>query len=254
MQLNIDHPQRRQYGCEDLIGMDAARFTHISSIIPGNHALGQRTGMASFGDSHFEIDQLRQRLTVAFQHFVDSIDKGIETAVSRTGGDLFPTLYPDTNADGRFEIETAGDGTVQQLYMLIAVAFEHVGNNEGEVVGGNRLLGVAQFDDSCQHPLLLLFRERQAQFFEVLFERGLSAHFPQRIAPRSRKTLRTQFAFVKTALLIPIGVNSRCLGKDIRPDDRCVGGDPFAGKVLDHLAQSDDVALIDRQCHPHLIA
>ncbi len=160
----------------------------------------------------------------------------------------------DPYLDRGLFIELAGNGAGEQLDVVKIIAFQHIGDDEGQVVNRNALLGVPQLDDSFQYLRLFFFGQVESQRFEVFRQRCLAAQLAQGIAMRAGKPRGVEPGFVQVAFLVSICVDAGRLGKDIAADDGCVGGYAFARKPGDQVAEMNKVLLVDGDLHIHLVA
>ena len=129
--------------------------------------------------------------------------------------------------------------------MVIIFAFKYLGDDKGEVFGRDQFLGITQFDNSRQYPLLVFFGQLQPQCFEIFGQRCFAAHLAQCVTACAGEALWAESGLVKTAFAVSICVNACRLREYVGPDNGCICGYSFARERFNHSTKLYDVAFID---------
>ncbi len=138
--------------------------------------------------------------------------------------------------------------------MFVVFAFEDLGDDEGQIVAGDGLLGIPEGYDTLEHLALVVLREADAEVFQVFEQGGLAREFAQGVPAAARETLRAQPGMVEAGLVVAVGMDARGLGEDVLAHDGGVVGQALARKVGDQLADPDQVGLVDPQVQPEVVA
>ena len=191
---------------------------------------------------------------MAPQDLGQGLDEGVETAVAAAGGGV--AVGADAHADtgGGGQVDGAAEVTGQQLDVVVVLALQDLGDDEGQVVGGDGLLGVAQFHHPLQDLALILLRQADIQPFQVLGQGGLAGQLAEGVLAPAGEALRAELGMVETGLAIAVGMDARGLGEDILADDGGIVGDALAGEGLHQFADPGQVGLVDGQLHPQMVA
>ena len=110
---------------------------------------------------------------------------------------------------------------------------------------GNKLFFVAQLNDTFGNQTHSVVVELYTQSFQVFFDARFAGGFTQGILAYTAKTFGQQIVEIKVAFDVSIGVNARCLGKNIVADYRLVGRNAHAGIRFHNAAYSVDPVLPD---------
>ena len=189
MQDDIQHAHGGRDGGIDLVGMDPAGLDLALVGRPGDGALGEGIAAPALGDAHLVVLELGQGDPLPLHQPRQGVVEGIEAAVAapRGGQDLLAQAQLDTG--GRLQVEAGGDGAGKQLRMVVVLAVQDLGDDEGQVLGGDALLGIPQLDDPREHPPLILLRQADIQPFQILGQRRLARQFAEGILAPPGKTL-----------------------------------------------------------------
>ena len=101
--------------------------------------------------------------------------------------------------------------------------FQHIANDEGQILLRHDFLLVAQFGDALSDTFGLLWRQFQSQFLQVLGNVRPSTVLTQGILPFPAKPLRHQFVLIESVFLVPVGMHTSHLRKHIVADNRLIG-------------------------------
>ena len=182
------------------------------------------------GESSIEIGSV---------NFPESLHEGIVLSVARGVGLISASIDFHLHISERFQSVCGSDKITDEFHLLCGYSmFEHITDDEGEVVLGDDFLPVAQFGDTLCHLLALFGREHYAQFFEVAFNIGFTTVFSQRILPFTSESFRHQFITIEIRFRVAIGMHPCHLCKHILADDGLIWRHSDATIPLD---QSTDI-------------
>ena len=150
MHPDIQHPHGRTDGGEHLIGMDATGAQLAALGLPGDAAFGERVGAPALGDANLVVDQRRQRQPLTLENPPERVGEGIEATIAGPGPGEDLLTEPDPDSGHGLQIQTRGHGAGQQFGVVVVLALQHLGDDEGQILGGDGLLGIPSSTMRCK--------------------------------------------------------------------------------------------------------
>ena len=165
-------------------------------------------------------------------------------------------LAVDVDGDNGYWLEPLREveGVVDYLHVLgDGLVLQHVGDDVGEVFGGDHLFFVAQLDHPLGNPLYRFFVELDAQRFEIFADVGPSRSLAQSILALAAEALGQQVVVVEVVLVVAVGMYPGALGEYRLADNGLVGGYPHARVGLDDAAHLVEHVFGDTRRSLHLV-
>ena len=126
--------------------------------------------------------------------------------------------------------------------------FQHIRNNVRQIFLCNQFFLVAQLDDAFRYLAHSIFVQLQSEIFEVLTDICFTACLTQCIFALAAKTFGKQIIAVEIILIIPVGMHSGHLRKDILTYNRFIGRYHNSRIRLHYPADIIQTAFVDI-CH-----
>lgn len=127
-----------------------------------------RASVSPLRNAHLEIDQRGQHDTAPLDHLLDRIHEGIEAAIADACGELDILTDADTETHCGVQVKARGNGAVEQFDVVIIAPFQHLSDDDRQIVLGDALFQITQLDHPLQHFLQILLGERDVEQFQVL--------------------------------------------------------------------------------------
>ena len=213
----------------------------------------QGAGPSTGRNTNLEVRELGDVEFKSARGFLERIHEGVVTAIARSLGFLHVALVRQGDfGHGRLALGDDHSVVLNAQHLFIG-GLEHVGNDVGEILRGDDVLLVSEFDDSLQHQFAVGGGKLDAQPLKIVIQGCLAREFAQGIPSGSSKAAVFEAGVVEVALGIAVGVDSRGLSENITAGDRRIRGDLLAAEGLHHARESGQSTFVDIRAQARVI-
>lgn len=119
---------------------------------------------------------------------------------------------------------------------FLAILLENIGDDVGEVFGGDDFFFVAEFDDSVRDSTHGIFVQLDGEGLQVFTDIGFAGEFSECILADAAETFREEVVAVEVVFAVSIGMDAGALGEYVGADDGLIGRDADAGATFHDAA------------------